>query len=170
MLWQRSDRFDPRAVQLADRHYSRQQPGTAQFMRAGSCLVFYAGEPPCAAVWGTTWQRYAKHPWPGAWECAIFRNEGAGRSSTLIRDAVAATRHLYGEPPEIGMITFVDPQKVRAKPEPGKCFLKAGFEPFACMLPTRRHNGLIVLRMRPDKMPPAAPLYTPQISMFEEAA
>lgn len=139
-------------------------------MRAGSCLVFYAGEPPHDAVWGTSWQRYSKHPWPGTWECAIFRNNGAGRSSEMIRQAVAATRWLYGAPPEHGMITYVNPAKVRKKRDPGRCFIRAGFKPLACMLPTDKHDGLLVLRMLPSDMPEPAPLYQRQISMFGEAA
>lgn len=166
MIWERSDRFDPRAVRMADQHYSRQQPGTNQFMRPGSCLVFYAGEPPRQAVWGTSWQQFAKHLWPGAWECAIFRNEGAGLSSEMIRDAVAATRWHYGDPPEHGMITFVDASKVRHKRDPGRCFVKAGFRPIACIVKSR----LLVLQMLAAEMPSPRPLYNRQTSLFGEAA
>lgn len=113
MLWRRSDRFDPRALALADRHYSRQKPGTPQFVKAGSCAVFYAETETGRAVWATSWQKHVKHQWAGAWECAIFRNEGAAKASKLIRMAVAATRAHYGEPPPLGMITFVDPERVR---------------------------------------------------------
>lgn len=171
MIWERSDRFEPRAVKLADDHYSRQKPGTPQFMRPGSCLVLYAGSAPRDAVWGTSWQLYAKHPWAGAWECAIFRNRGAGRSSRLIRDAVAATRFHYGAPPELGMITYVDPAKVREKVDPGHSFIIAGFRPIACMLPTRDHpKGLLVLQMRPDRMPEPRPAIGTQLSLERNAA
>lgn len=168
MIWERSDRFDPRAVRLADRHYSRQKPGSNQFMRPGSCLVLMAGDRPREAVWGTSWQQYAKHPWAGAWECAIFRNEGAGLSSALIRDAVAATRWHYGAPPDCGMITFVNREKVRHKRDPGRCFRKAGFRHVACMLPKER--GLDAFQMLPSEMPPAAPPFRRQQSLFGEAA
>jgi hypothetical protein len=33
----KSHRFDPVGVALADRHYSRQKPGSPQFMPPGSC-------------------------------------------------------------------------------------------------------------------------------------
>lgn len=42
MIWSLSDRFDPRARGLADRHYNRQKPGTPQFVPPGRCLVLYA--------------------------------------------------------------------------------------------------------------------------------
>lgn len=164
MLWQPSDRFDPRAVRIADRHYSRQKPGTPQFMKAGSCCVFYASTETGEAVWGTSWQQIVKHAWPGAWECAIFRNEGAARSSDLIRQAVAATRAHYGEPPEQGMITFVKPSAVRAKSDPGHCFIIAGFRPVG-----ETKGGLVVLQMRPERMPPAQALARAQLSFLEAA-
>jgi hypothetical protein len=165
MPWQRSDRFDPRAVALADRHYSRQKPGTPQFMKTGSCCVFYARTETGEAVWGTSWQQFAKHEWAGAWECAIFRNEGAGRSSRLIRQAVAATRAHYGEPPAEGMITFVNAEAVTPKRDPGHCFIIAGFRPVG-----KTASGLIVLHLTPEKMPAAASLsFGDQGSLFDLA-
>jgi 1-acyl-sn-glycerol-3-phosphate acyltransferase len=70
---------------------------------------------------------YVRHAWPGAWVNSLFRNEGAGLSSVLIRDAVAATVALYPAP-EAGLITFVDASKVRHKRDPGRCYRKAGFK------------------------------------------
>ena len=169
MIWERSDRFDPRAVRLADQHYPRQKKGSNQFVRPGSCLVFYAGVSPREAVWVTSWQKFVGHPWPGAWECSTFRNANIGVASELIRDAVAATRWHYGAPPEQGMITFVDPAKVKGNP-PGNCFLRAGFRHIATMLPTKRRGILHVLRLEPDDMPQPEPLFQRQISLFGEAA
>lgn len=166
MIWQRSHRRDPRALALADRHYSRQKPGTDQFVRAGSCAVFYARTTTGEAIWATVWQLYPKHLWPGAWECAMFRNEGAGTSSKLIRDAVAATRAHYGEPPAAGMITFVDPKKVKAKDDPGHSFIIAGFRPTACTIRRR----LLVLHLDPARMPPPAPLAWSHPSLLDDAA
>ncbi|HEX5183557.1 MAG TPA: hypothetical protein VFW19_10450 [Allosphingosinicella sp.] len=167
MIWECSHRYDPRAVRLADRHYSRQKPGTPQFMKAGSCAVFYAEAGTGKAVWGTSWQRseWVKHAWPGAWECAIFRNEGVGKASTLIRQAVAATRAHYGAPPTPGMITFVDPSKVREKANPGHCFIIAGFRPAG-----HTAGGLLALRLAPEDMPNAEPARWSQWSLFGEAA
>lgn len=84
-----------------------------------------------------------------AWLCSAFRNEGAGLSSDLIVQAVAATRALYGEPPALGMVTFVDVDKVRAKSDPGYCFLKAGF-----MHVGWTKGGLKALQLVPERMPP----------------
>lgn len=153
MIWTRSHRAESRAVALADRHYSRQKPGTDQFVKPASCAVFYAENDLGRALWVTVWQRFVKHGWPGAWECALFRNEGAGLSSALIRDAVAATRAHYGRTPRAGMITFVNAECVRTKRDPGRCFIRAGFHPIACTL-----DRLLVLHLAPEDMPPPAPL------------
>lgn len=45
----------------------------------------------------------------------------------LIREACAATRAIWGDPPPQGMVTFIDPLQVRAKRDPGRCYLRAGF-------------------------------------------
>lgn len=42
MIWQLSDRADPEARRIADRHYNRQKPGTPQFVPPGRCLVLKA--------------------------------------------------------------------------------------------------------------------------------
>jgi hypothetical protein len=154
MLWTRSNRFDPRALELADRHYSRQKPGTPQFVKAGSCAVFFAETKRGKALWVTVWQQHVRHAWPGAWECALFRNERAAWAPSLIKQAVAATRAHYGTPPANGMITFVDADKVREKADPGHCFLRAGFT----MLDETTASGLLVIQMLPAAMPAAEPL------------
>lgn len=81
MRWYASHRYDPPAVALADRHYSRQKPGTPQFVAPGRNVVLLADaiDGRAAALWVTVWSAYAKHAWPGAWSCALFRNEGGGR-------------------------------------------------------------------------------------------
>lgn len=100
MIWRLSHRFDPASVQIADRHYSRQKPGTPQFMPAGSALVLHADINGQGAVWGTSFplEQFTHHEWAGAWMCSIFRNETSVRASSMIRDAVAATLFHYGEP------------------------------------------------------------------------
>ena len=148
--WCLSWRGDARARRLADRHYSRQHRGAAQFVPPGRCLVLLT---PCArALWVTSWPyaAYVKHAWAGAWVCTLFRNEGAGLSSALISAAVAATRALW-EPPPLGIVTFIDPGKVRHKRDPGRCFLRAGWERVG-----ETRGGLLVLQLRPAAMPPPA--------------
>ena len=61
---------------------------------------------------------------PGAWMCSIFRNEGPTLSSELIIQAMAATRSELSEPPPEGLITFINPRKIRKKRDPGRCFLR----------------------------------------------
>lgn len=113
MIWSLSHRADPAALPLADRHYNRQKPGTPQFVPPGRCMVLLTV---CQrALWVTSWPfpEFVRHAWAGAWVCSCFRNEGAGIASELIRDAVAATRAFYGDPPSLGMVTFIDRRKVR---------------------------------------------------------
>jgi hypothetical protein len=123
--WYRSWNADPAALRLADRHYSRQHIGSNQMMPPGRQLVLVTGDE--SAVWGTAWPfaQYVNRAWPDAWLCCIFRNEGAHLSSDLIREAVAITRHVYGEPPPSGFITFIDTGKVRKKRDWG-AVLQAG--------------------------------------------
>src|SRR5690606_11362250 len=98
--WELSHRFDPAAVRIADRHYSRVSPGTPQFVAPGRNVVLVS--PGRDAVWVSLWQRYAKHEWAGAWVCSMFRNESDYLSSEMIRAAVAATRWVWGDPPPEG--------------------------------------------------------------------
>lgn len=150
--WRMSHRFDRAALPLADRHYNRQKPGTPQFVPPGACLVLVTGDP-VAALWVTSHPlaEFTKHAWAGAWVNSLFRNEGAGLSSELIREAVAATRAMMGEPPPLGMITFVDAGKVRPKRDPGRCYLRAGFEHDGYT-----EGGLWAFRLAPEAMPAVA--------------
>jgi hypothetical protein len=105
---------------------------------------------------------YVKHAWAGAWINSTFRNEGAGLSSELIREAVAATRWYYGDPPTLGMVTFVDALQVRHKRDPGRCYLRAGFKRVGMT-----KGGLIALQLCPSDMPePEGPLLSQQ-KLFE---
>lgn len=164
MNWQLSHRFDPRALPLADRHYNRQKVGSPQFVPPGRCVVLLTEN--ADALWVTSWPfaEFVKHAWAGAWVCSCFRNEGPILSSELIREAVAVTRYEYGEPPELGMITFVNADKVRRKRDPGRCFVKAGFRRVG-----KTQGGLVALQMLPDAMPEAARPDSLQNSLFELA-
>jgi len=103
----------------------------------------------CYAVWTTSWPfaEWVKHQWAGAWVNSIFRNEGPHLSSELIREAVACTRWTW-EPPELGIVTFVDAGKVRRKRDPGRCYLRAGFEHVGFT-----KGGLHAFQLLPDAMP-----------------
>lgn len=151
MLWRISNRADPVACRIADRHYNRQKPGTPQFVPPGRCMVLLNSD--ATALWVTSWPfpEYVKHRWPGAWVNSCFRREGGARASDLIRDALAATRWFYGEPPTLGMVTFIDRDKVKPRRAGyGKCYLAAGFEEDG-----ETEGGLLALRIKPQNMPQA---------------
>ena len=161
MRWILSHRADPEVRPLADRHYNRQKVGSPQFAPPGRCLVLKTA---CVdAFWITSWPyaEYVRHAWAGAWVCSAFRNESAHLSSELIREAIAATVHRYGEAPELGMVTFVDAGKVRRKRDPGRCYLKAGFR--VCGM---TKGGLVALQLLPCDMPAAAPAVDRQVELF----
>jgi hypothetical protein len=139
---------------LADRHYNRQKVGSPQFVPPGRCLVLFTEK--ADALWVTSWPfaQFVKHAWAGAWMNSLFRREGGAMASDLIRDAVAATRSVYGEPPPLGMVSFVDADKTKRKRDPGRCYRRAGFQHVGFT-----KAGLWVFQMLGIDMPPAvAPL------------
>jgi hypothetical protein len=148
MPWRLSHRFDREALPLADAHYNRQKPGTSQFVPPGRCLVLLGDK----ALWVTSWPVYAQHAWAGAWINTCFRNESDHLSSDLIRRAVAVTRFYWPEAPSLGMVTFVDPAKIRRKRDPGRCYRKAGFQ-----LVGTTKGGLLAWQMLPADMPEPEP-------------
>lgn len=155
MTWTKSNRADPKARAVADRHYNRQKPGSPQFVPPGRCLVLYAENETGKALWVTSWPyaQYVKHQWAGAWMCSAFRNEGAGVASELIREAVAATMEYFGEPPEQGMVTFIDRKKVKPTmvhgvPTWGRTYALAGFRYVG-----ETKGGLMAMQLLPKDMP-----------------
>lgn len=76
-------------------------------------------------------------------------------ASDLIIQALAATRYAFGEPPELGMVTFIDrtkvkPTKRRGKDHFGLVYEKAGFKPVG-----ETKGGLLALQCLPYSMPEA---------------
>jgi hypothetical protein len=83
----------------------------------------------------------------------LFRKErGELQASAMIRQAVAATRWWFGEAQEIGMVSFVDPTKVRRKRDPGRCYLRAGFK-----MVGKTQSGLLAFQLLPPDMPAPEP-------------
>ena len=167
-MWELSHRADPKARKIADRHYNRQKIGSPQFVPPGHCLVLYTENDSGRALWVTSYPfaEYIKHEWAGAWICSAFRNKGAGVASEMITQAVAATRSYFGEPPKLGMITFIDrrkvkPTTVRGKRTWGYTWLKCGFEHVG-----ETKGGLMALQLRPERMPPPAAANGTQLYMF----
>ncbi len=140
--WFAVSKADPRARALADRHYSRQKPGTPQFCRPGQNIVLLTQDG--RALW-VSWR-----PKPGiqrmdgldAIECTMFRNEGPYLSSDLIREAVELTLAKWGRPKD-GLLTYIAHEKVRSS-NPGCCFKKAGWRRDGTY---SRGNGLVRLRL-----------------------
>jgi hypothetical protein len=164
--WRRSWRGDPAGAVLADRHYNRQKPGSPQFVPPGRCLVLLTADR--SAIWVTSWPmaEYVRHAWPGAWINSLFRREGGPYlASDLIRAAVAHTRAEWPDTPALGMVTFVDPAKIRSKRDPGRCYRKAGFA-----VAGQTKGGLVALQMTPDLMPDAASTPSDQLDLLEGLA
>lgn len=161
--WRLSNRAAPGAVRIADRHYNRQKPGTPQFVPPGRCLVLVTD--PAGALWITSWPfaQYVRHRWAGAWVNSLFRNEDRDRylSSDLIRAAVAATMWRWPAAPDLGMVTFVDPGKVRRKRDPGRCYLRAGFHRDG-----ETEGGLLAFRLPRAEMPEALAPAGSQTDLF----
>lgn len=157
MNWCLSHRADPAARALADRHYNRQKIGTPQFVPPGRCLVLLSENN--RAFWVTSWPfaEYVRHAWAGAWICSAFRSESAGKASDLIRQAVAATLSYFDEPPEQGMVTFIDrdqvnPTMVRGVATWGWTWRKAGFRYCG-----ETKGGLLAFQLLPSDMPMPEP-------------
>lgn len=131
VAWTKRHRFDAAAAALADRHYSREVVGSPQVGGPGHLLVLVT---PCErAAWiskrhspETSSARVLADGFVGAYRCAMFRNEGAGLSSALIVAAVEATERLWGTPPPVGWVTYVDRSEVGSR-NPGYCFKRAGW-------------------------------------------
>lgn len=140
LTWELINKGDYRALSLADRHYTRQTPGSPQFCRPGKNLVLLSDRED--ALW-VTWSGIRDDGWGDAWECTLFRNEGAYLSSHLIVLALGITRHIWGDPPESGMITYVG-QHLR-----GGCFHAAGFRKDG-----ESKGGKPLLQLTADRFPP----------------
>jgi hypothetical protein len=163
--WRRSDRADPAAVRIADRHYNRQKPGSPQFVPPGRCLVLLTEDR--SAVWVTSWPfpEFVRHEWGGAWVNSLFRREGGPHlASDLIRWAVAHTRAEWPDVPTLGMVTFVDAGKTRRKRDPGRCYRRAGF-----VVAGATKGGLVALQMLPEAMPEAVPVPSDQLELWSAA-
>ena len=112
---------NPTAASIYDRHYSRnpKSRGCLRIVGPGEKIVLLTT---CARGL-LAWRKFISKDQQDGVNCAIFRNEGAGRSSELIRSAMhIAWRRWPGE----RLYTYVNPRKV-ASSNPGYCFLKAGW-------------------------------------------
>lgn len=155
-MWHKSHRADLDARLLADRHYNRQKIGSPQFVPPGSCCVFITADRKAFWVTSAPIAAYVKHAWAGAWVCSAFRNESSAKASELITAALAASRfHYQNLVPFLGMVTFIDREKVkptmvRGIPTWGYTYKRAGFKEAG-----ETKGGLLALQILPHEMPPA---------------
>lgn len=128
--WQSSNKFDPRALALYERHYSCRQYADGrirrQFMAPGETMVLLTSD--CSALWGWHHSLVARADGQEGISCAVFRNEGDTRSSELIAEACGLAWDRW---PGARLFTYVNPAKLASAGQPGArpgwCFLKAGF-------------------------------------------
>ena len=115
---------DPTAAAIYDRHYSRNPAarGNPLIAGPGSKMVLLT---PCARALFVCRRFISKDTTASNDDinCAIFRNEGAGLSSDLIRAAMALA---WARWPATRLYTYVNPRRVTSR-NPGYCFLRAGW-------------------------------------------
>lgn len=153
-MWTLSSSSDRRALDLVDGagrfdghgpHYSRRTPGSKTFTGVGQEIVLVTK---CGrAVWACVRQKTPMARGTGSsrgrsgetdqksrfiWRNMLFRNLGAGLSSTLIAEATDATYRewikRYGELPPERLRTEIGLSSIRPKKDPGYCYLKAGWQ------------------------------------------
>lgn len=125
--WLAVKRTDPRAFALYSRHYSFKKnarwrtPGNTNVTGSGQTMVLLTVAVDALFVWlRNTVERLDKQE---GVSCAIFRNEGPRRSSTLIREA---DQLAWARWPGERHFTYVDPSEVESQ-LPGYCFRRAGW-------------------------------------------
>jgi hypothetical protein len=128
----RVGKFDLEACLLADKHYSRQKPGTNQFMPPGRTIVLRSAEGD--VVFGWLWQ-LKRDDGQAGYNCSIFRNESSRRSSDIILEAEKRAVDAWG--PNRGF-TYIDPDSITNKRNPGYCFKMAGWK-FVKRIPSGLH-------------------------------
>jgi hypothetical protein len=126
----KTNHFDPEMAMLADRHYSRRTVGARQFLYSGRKLVIRdaAGD----VLFGWMYPEEDKRmDGQKGYNCAIFRNESARKSSEIILECEKMAFDKWGPN---RLYTYIDPAKTRTikchgKRAVGFCYLKAGWKP-----------------------------------------
>jgi hypothetical protein len=118
----RVGKFDIEACQLADKHYSRQKPGTNQFMPPGRTMILRSSTGD--VVFGWLWQEKRDDGQAG-YNCSIFRNESKQLSSEIVLEA---EKKVVAEWGCNRGFTYINPEKIRNKRNPGYCFKVAGWQ------------------------------------------
>ena len=128
---------NPSGLAIFHRHYSykpyRDGRKSQHFVGPGEKMVLIT--PDARALF--VWRKFISRDRQQGVNCAVFRNEGAGLSSDLIR---AACECAWQRWPGERLYTYVNPRKVRSS-NPGYCFLMAGWR--RCGI--TKHKRLIIL-------------------------
>ena len=125
VYWIITNDKDPRAIALADRHYSRKTPKSKKgFMGPGEQIVLISPDGTAIFGWLKAKPEFRGDKIDGVY-CSIFRNEGPELSSKLILEAEKFALQKW--PDTKLFFTYVDPSKVRSK-RPGWAFIKAGWK------------------------------------------
>lgn len=136
---------------LYGRHYSKHhyRDGRDPALFAGPGFKIVLLTPDARAMF--VWRKFRDASGQHGINCAVFRNEGAGRASDLIRaaDAIAFDRW-----PSERHYTYVNEKKIRPTRTPGRCFLKAGWrycrDEEGQRLKTK--GGLFILELAPERV------------------
>jgi hypothetical protein len=141
--WSISSKADPIPRELADRHYTRQTPGSKMWTRPGYVQILrYTqanGRSAAWCWWRPKWEAgVLRKDRLYAIECTLFRNETRVRSSDLIREAVDALyewQRAWDVCVADGLITGVSSSKTAegrsADNMPGHCYRCAGWVDYA---------------------------------------
>jgi hypothetical protein len=126
---------------IFDNHYSRRHYRDGRkrllFLGPGEKLVLITPD----ALGLFAWLKFFSMDHQEGVMCTVFRNEGAERSSDLIRAAVAMAWEKW---PGERLYTYINPGKIRHKRDPGRCFLRAGWQHCGWT-----KKGLRILEIRP---------------------
>jgi len=135
---------DRAALALYNRHYSAYNYKDGRQRR----LFCGPGEKFVLRTWDETalfvWRKFKDDSGQKGINCAVFRNEGALRSSGLIREADAIAFKIW---PGERHYTYVNPERVRSE-NPGYCFLMAGWNKCGTT-----KGGLLVLEITAPSQP-----------------
>lgn len=127
--WQEMKDGDPSCRAIFDRHYSRYFYADGRkpklFVGPGEKIVLMTADGQALCVW----RKFISMDKQEGVNCAIYRNEGPGKASELLRDAMTWAHRRW---PGQRLYTYVDPRKVkptieRSRPVWGWCFYKAGW-------------------------------------------
>lgn len=128
---------------LYTRHYSyrRRKDGITPllFVGPGEKLVLLHTSGKALLIW----RKFISMDNQEGVSCAVFRNEGAGLSSALLRSGMALAWQRW---PGTRLYTYVDTKKI-ASLNPGYCFKRAGWRQCGVT-----KGGLLVFDVRPDEV------------------